>query len=127
MKADSKEVTITLNGTRKTVGTASYSVYEAISEAVDDLGEEKCLELLNAQVRTNEMNRVRGLNRPGAPTKTMLRNKALATLTAADFATVAGDLAKIEALIESRMETIKEEMTTAAGTADPADDGTTNN
>jgi len=103
-----------------TVGTAVFSIYDAVAEAIDDLGEAKVLELVNAQVRTNELNRVRGLNRPGGLSKTLLRNKALQRITAEQWQEAAGDGAAIEALISRVAEEIREEMV-ASGEAN--DDG----
>jgi len=99
----------------KQVGTATYAVYDTVAEAVDALGEEKVRELVNAQVRTNELNRVRGLSRPGGISKTLLKNKALTRITQAEWQEVAGDEAAINALIENKMEQIKAEMESEAG------------
>ena len=89
------------------VGTANYKVYDSVGEAIDDLGEAQTLSLLNAQCRTNELNRVRGENRPGGMSKTALRNKAIAEMTPADWAEVAGDAAKIEAKLAEKMVAIQ--------------------
>lgn len=123
MTSGSQPVKMRVNNETKLVGTATYPIYDAIQEAIDSIGEAKTLELLNAQTRTNEMNRVRGLAR-GGPSKTHLRNQALATLTAEEFMSVAGNLEKLEALLESKMEAIKAQTLAniAAGTGTPEDE-----
>lgn len=98
-----------INGENKIVGTATYAVYDAVAEAVDGIGEEKTLELINAQVRTNEMNRVRGLAR-GGPSKKALEFKALERLTPEDFARVAGKPDAIRQLIDQKIEEIRAEL-----------------
>lgn len=104
----------------KVVGTAQYFEYETASEAIEHLGEEKLLEALNAQIRTNEMNRVRGLAR-GGPSKKALQSKALASLTLEDFASVAGNKEAIDALIAQRMDEIEAEEKAKVGVAVGAD------
>lgn len=105
------------------VGIATYAEYDTVAEALDNLGEEKTLELINSQARTNELNRVRGLNRPGGISKTALRNEAMQVITGAEWMSVAGDKAKMDALIEAKMEEIKaEKISSNGGGADDSDD-----
>lgn len=92
------------------VGTAVFDIYDSTGEALDALGEAKVVELINAQVRTNELNKTRGENRPGGLTKTALRNKAINLLTPADFAKIAaassepgGSALAMENLISEKM------------------------
>lgn len=98
---------------QREVGVATYHEFEVISEAIDTLGEAKVLEYINAQTRTNEMNRVRGMQRSG-PTKTVLTKKAMERITGEEWMSIAGRPEAIEALIEQKMAEIKEEMQAAA-------------
>lgn len=98
---------------QREVGVATYHHFEVISEAIDTLGEAKTLEYINAQTRTNEMNRVRGMQRSG-PTKTVLTKKAMERITAEEWMGIAGKPEAIEALIESKIEEIREELQAAA-------------
>jgi len=91
------------------VGVATYPVYDSVSECVESIGEAKALDLLNSQTRTNELNRVRGLSRPGGISKTALRNKAMVAITGDEWMSVAGNPQAMEALIEKKMEEIKAE------------------
>lgn len=118
MKSGTNSVTVTKDGKRQEVGIATFPIYESFQEVLDDLGEEKALELINAQVRTNEMNRVRSMNRPGAPTKTALKNKALASITAEEWAEIAGDASKIDALIESKVKAMQAELQAAESSSE---------
>ena len=98
----------------RVVGTANYFIYETVSEAVDHLGEEKLLDTLNAQVRTNEMNRVRGEAR-GGPGKKALEDKAIASFTGEDWASVAGDKDKIRAMIDRRVAELRSQAEASVG------------
>lgn len=104
------------------VGVANYEIFDTVAEAAEHLGEVKTLDLINAQHRTNELNRVRGLNRPGGISKTALRNEAMQVITGAEWVSVAGDKAKMDALIEAKMEEIKAEKFGANGSADDSED-----
>lgn len=111
----------------KEVGQATYPIFDLVDEAVDQLGAEKTLELINAQVRTNEMNRIRGLAR-GGPSKTLLKNKAIARITQEEWMEVAGDLAAIERLIERKMAEVRSELESEnplvhAGASDDENEG----
>lgn len=119
MQTGSKEVKMRIQNETRVVGTATYPIYDAVSEALGEEGEAKILEYINAQVRTNEMNRIRGMAR-GGPTKTVLRNKALASITADEWQQIAGDERAIEALIESKIEALRAEALAAVGV--PADE-----
>ena len=94
--------------TTEVVGVAEYKVYDSTAEAAGDIGEEKCLELINAQVRTNELNRVRSLA-VGEPSSKALRNEALVRMTAQDWQDVAGDPDKIERRLNEKIEEIRQE------------------
>ncbi len=97
----------------KEVGTAVFDIYDSVGEALDNLGEAKTLEMINAQNRTNELNKVRGVNRPGGMSKTALRNKALLAITGPEWASVAGDQVAMEALISTKMAEIEKALTEA--------------
>ena len=64
---------------QKILGVARFPVFETVKEAVDHpdegLGEEKLLDLLNAQIKTNAMNLLR-TNKTKGPTKGALRSEA---------------------------------------------------
>lgn len=90
----------------KVVGTAEYPIYEAVQEALSDLGEEKVLALINAQVRTNTMNQVRA-EATAKPSSKRLMSIAMSEITPEEFAQVAGDPTAMNALIESKMEEVK--------------------
>jgi hypothetical protein len=121
MNSGSQEVKMKVDGVNKVVGTASYPIYDAVAEAVSHVGEEKVLELLNAQTRTNEMNRVRGLAR-GGPSKKALESKAIARITPGEWQQIAGDGVAITAKIEEKIALIKAEQAAANGGA-TEDDG----
>jgi hypothetical protein len=57
----------------KEVGTATYPVYVSWQEVMDHIGEDQAIKLINAQSRTNELNRVRELARNGPGKKAMER------------------------------------------------------
>lgn len=65
---------------QKVIGTATFPVYETVDEAINDgewgLGEEKLLDILNAQIKTNAMNILRTARTKG-PTKSALRSEAM--------------------------------------------------
>ena len=127
MKSENQEVRIRSKNAQgvmesRVVGIATYPVFDSVDEAVGEIGEEKVRELINAQARTNEMNRVRGLNRPGGASKTLLRNKALARITAEEFVECAGDESAINALIEKHMEAVREELLAGQPVGVGADD-----
>lgn len=121
MITESQEVRIRDNGVSKVVGTATYPKYETVSEALSDIGEPKVLENLNAQVRTNEMNRVRALARNGPSSKTM-QTEALKRISADEFAACAGDFEAIQKLIEAKIEIIRAEHKAALMGAGGQDD-----
>jgi hypothetical protein len=90
----------------KVVGTAEYPIYEAIQEALTDVGEEKVLALINAQVRTNAMNQVRA-EATAKPSSKRLMSIAMSEITPEEFAQVAGDPVAMNSLIESKMAEVK--------------------
>ena len=107
MKQGQTEVKSFMGGEEeKVVGMADYPIYETGQEAIDGLGEAKLLKLVNAQIRTDAMNKVRAAYNQ-KPTKTALRNKAMAAITVEEFTGVAGDPAKLETLIQKKMADIE--------------------
>lgn len=88
------------------VGTADYNIYVSTEEALRDIGEEKLLELVNSQVKTNAMNTVRG-EKTGSPSQKYLRSQAVARLTMEEFTSAAGDAAALDLIIERHMAEIK--------------------
>lgn len=86
MKMESSDVCKRDPETKKDVkiATASYPEYESAGEALEAIGETKLLELVNAQVRTNELNRVRALHTNG-PGKKAIEAKVDASWTMEDF------------------------------------------
>ena len=106
MKTETQDVSMRVNGETKVVGTAQYVEYDSVAEAVEHVGEEKCLEMINAQTRTNAMNRKRGEVRNG-PGKKALQAKALASITPEEWAQLAGNPDAIQAKIEARMDELE--------------------
>lgn len=89
----------------KVVGQASYKKYDSVAEAVQDMGEEDILSLINAQVKTNAMNLTRA-GAVGMPTKEQIRLMAMARITTDEFAAASGDLSRMEALIKKYSEQV---------------------
>lgn len=103
----------------KEVAKVPYKIYDVLSEAIDDLGEDATLSLINAQVKTNEMNRVRPLYREGGITKTAIKNKALKLLSPDFWVSLAsiepdGRQAAIDREIEKNMAQAEKELREAA-------------
>ena len=99
------------------IGQANFPVYDSNEEAYEHEGAEKCLEYTNAQVRTNEMNRVRALAR-GGPSKAKLKNLAIAEIAPETWQAIAGDIAAIDRTITEKMEEIAARMESATVSAD---------
>ena len=114
MKSGNQEVSMRVDGVTKVVGTATFPIFESAQEALDNLGEEKLLDKLNAQVRTDEMNRVRGIARSG-PGKKALEQKAIARITADEWQTIAGDEAKIRAMVDKYIAQLEAEAKASIG------------
>ncbi len=71
------------------VGVANFQEFDSVGEAIQELGDAKTLELINAQNRTNALNDLRSKNRPGSLSKTALRNIAISKMEASDWQQVA--------------------------------------
>ena len=105
-----KIATTDVKSKSQVVGQAEYPQFDTIEEAMNaetyGLGEAKCLELINAQVRTNEMNKVRGFA-TGGPSKTVLRQQAtseiIAEIVAGEHQEAVGNEMALSSLIEARM------------------------
>lgn len=89
MKIDKCQVSIRIknaDGVKVTtpVAEAEYKVYDTVEEAVADLGPARTVEILNVQVKTLAMNDTRDRERVkrglGEPSKTALKNQALARI-----------------------------------------------
>ncbi len=100
------------------VGTATYSVFDNVQEAVDNLGEATVLDLINSQTRTNKMNEIR-VRATGKPSKAALQSQAIAMITPEEFAEVHGDQPALENLIASKVAELQTEID-AAKAAEPA-------
>lgn len=132
MQIGSSEVT----GEKRHLGEAKFPIFETWEEVCNHpeygLGEEKGLDLLNAQVKTNAMNQLRASKTKG-PTKSLLRTEAMteivSEITSGNHAEVIGNSMAINALVERRMKEIEQRMKAAdeaanvgAGTEDDEDD-----
>ena len=95
---------------QKVIGNAKYTIYETIEEALNDtehgLGEERLLDILNAQIKTNSMNILR-TNLTKGPTKSVLRmeamNEIVQEVTAGEHGDCVGNKDALEALIGRRI------------------------
>ena len=120
MQQGTQEVKSKIEGNQMVVGTASYTIYDNLQEAQSDIGEEKIVQLVNSQSRTDAMNKVRALSRPGGISKRTLYNKAVAWLcnnALDDLVACDGDEVKIQTLVESKMDMIKDQLATEIGAA----------
>ena len=92
----------------ESVGVAEYPVYDAVTEAVEDMGDEALLKLINAQVRTNSMNTVRAAA-TGAPSRKTLEIEALSRIPLQEYQEAAGDGQALRLLIDKYVDVLKEE------------------
>ena len=104
MKMEEKQV----RSKSEVVGIAKYEIFDSVTEAVDTFGEAVVLDLINSQNKTNKLNGIRSLA-TGKPSKTQLRTEALGSITAEEFASVAGDIQKLTALIEAKVRVLEAE------------------
>lgn len=104
------------------VGKALYPVFETASEAVDKLGEEALLVLLNSIVRTNAMNEVRAAA-TGKPSEKKLTDMAWAELDTEDITAAAqsGEPNAMQNLFDDKKNEIRARVEAAQPTA-PADE-----
>lgn len=102
----------------KKVAEATFFEYENLAEAADHVGEEKCLEYINAQVRANECNRVREIARHG-PGKRALERQAMeifGNLPPSEIAAIAsGGQGAIGTWIEAKVAALEAEAKAKVG------------
>lgn len=107
-----KTVTKDVKSKSEVVGEAVFPQYDNVQEAVQQEGEETCLGYINAQVKTNELNRVRAVA-TGKPSKATLMQMALQEITVdrmEELAACAGDKVKINQLLEDQARVIRERL-----------------
>lgn len=109
MKTEKSEV----KSKSSVVGVAEFPVYDSVAEAVEHIGEDAILKLVNTQVKTNVMNDIRAAA-TSKPSKKSLRNKAIASITMEEFQGVAGDEQRLQTLIEKKMGEIEAQLLAAA-------------
>ena len=105
----------------KVIGNTKYPIYETVDEILNHteygLGEQKLLDLINAQIKTNAMNTLRTARTKG-PTKSALRSEAVNEIVSeianGDHAECIGNPDVLNALIERRMSQIEARMKEAA-------------
>ncbi len=113
---------------KKVVGEAEYPSFDTIEEAMNHaeygIGEAKCLELINAQTRTNAMNIVR-TNATTGPSKTALRITAMSDVTTelcnGQHPDAIGNETAVNRLVENRMAQLEAERAATAAVV-PEDD-----
>ncbi len=121
MEQGSHQVKSRVDGKNVVVGSASFDIFDTTGEAIGKFGEAKCVQLINSQTRTDEMNKVRALANPKGVSQKALREKATADLITNDMdrlVACAGDQAAIEEVIKARMDELKEEMLAGVGAAE---------
>ena len=111
------------------VGEARFPAFDSVDEAINNseygLGEQKVLELINAQVKTTAMNDLRTAKTKG-PTKGALRNTAfseiMVEMAAGEHQEVIGDEVALTVLIDRRMAELEERAKEALPVAEASDD-----
>lgn len=104
----------------KLLGRAPHPIYETMDEVLNHpeygVGEQKGLDLINAQVKTNAMNQLRTAKTKG-PTKNALRSEAMnevvLEITNGEHQECLGNRDALDALINRRMAKIEERMAAA--------------
>jgi hypothetical protein len=97
-------------GESRPVGTAVFEEFDSVQEALQTLGEERVLKLVNVQHKTNALNAVRaGVS--GGLTKSKLKLMAFERLSSQQekLNSVRGDMTALEALISKTMDEIEKE------------------
>ena len=110
------------------VGEARFPAFDSVDEAINNseygLGEQKVLELINAQVKTTAMNDLRTAKTKG-PTKGALRNIAfseiMVEMNAGEHQDVIGDEVALIALIDRRMAELETRSKEARSTTEESD------
>ena len=118
MKTVEKEVKSQSN----TVGTAKYSVYDSLEEAINDIGDATALSLINIQTKTNAMNSIRQAA-TGKLTKSAAQRKAMGLITQEEFAECMGDTNKLENLLAQKVEIVLAEKADAQALLNADDEG----
>jgi len=93
----------------KVVDTITVPVYESVSEACEEQGEDKILARLNAQIKTDLVNTARAASLPKTSGKA-LRDKAYASVAVhrhEELIACDGDELKINALVDDEFENLK--------------------
>ena len=111
------------------VGEAVFPAFDTVEEAINHpkhgLGEQKVLELINAQVKTTAMNDLRTAKTKG-PTKGALRNTAfseiMVEMAAGEHQEVIGDEVALTVLIDRRMGELEERAKEALPAVEAIDD-----
>lgn len=97
----------------KVVGTAKFDIFDSVDEAIETIGQDLVLELVNVQTKTRSLNVIRegAQDRLG---KKALTSKAMATITPEEFMEVAGDPVRIRQLLEAKEVQLKAELLAAS-------------
>ena len=115
---------------QKVIGTATFPQFETVDEAINHaehgLGEEKLLDILNSQIKTNSMNTLRTAMTKG-PTKSALRSEAMSQIVQeitveGEHQSVIGNKDALDALISRRVAQLEAEAKEAASAAAVVDD-----
>ena len=110
---------------QKVIGVATFPQFETVDEAVNHpehgLGEEKLLDILNSQIKTNSMNTLRTIKTKG-PTKGALRSEAMSQIIQeitvdGEHQDVVGNKDALTALIDRRMAQLEAEAKEASAVA----------
>lgn len=86
-------------------------IYETLDEAVQAESADQVLKLFNVQNKTTRMN-VKRQALVGRPSKEWVREQAMKRITAEQWAAAAGDLGKIQKLMEDAMSAVEAELAT---------------
>ncbi|KKM28164.1 hypothetical protein LCGC14_1567380 [marine sediment metagenome] len=88
------------------VGQASFTIYDSIEEAIENLGPAETTAKINAQLRTDALNAVRS-EHTGKPTKIRIKEMAIEELTKEDHDRIAGDTSVLKEVIAAREAAIR--------------------
>jgi len=108
MKVTKKEV----SSKGKVVGTVEVEQAECMADLmqlIETHGEKEIIDLVNSQMLTNAMNKMRA-EKSGKPTREALLNKAYALMTAEELQDVAGNPSGMAELIERKVAQVKAEL-----------------
>jgi hypothetical protein len=110
---DGKETT-----ERRLVGYAEYEIFETLDEAVQLFGEDKCVELINTQHCTNEMNKMRASVSDRTSKKALLEEAQKRICNDPSLLQqCAGKPERFAELVEEIMEQVKAEKSNVVGSA----------